>query len=440
MAAAAAQPLASIDLKSQASYAVRLGDSIVRPTEARQLTSIRYNHVPHLNERQNTNFKLQSGLGDQTEQLTLKDGEDRYEYSGQAAAGLNWFALVFQGNGKNTETVLERIESLHDFNLVSTPAESDAEKLAAEFPQLSFDDDDDLFGHDEDTEQPADPNNPWDYRNYLKASSKGTAPQRAEREQSTTPVIAPLKSREAPRAASSTPVSRPVRNSQNPLLAQKKRKAQAPSKADSKRVKAGTEPPRTSSEQPTRAAQELPRVRIDRKASMRRPSLDDSGELILENETPISEKPPKQPSAMSLALSGQLGQGPISLRSAASSPASRMASPMPQRPEGMDDGEEFQFGDSESSPETPKQRSSRTDEDYFGGGNEVEEPEADADVEDLELPSPAQARHNVHASEAVDQADDDDDDLDKQLALAMAEDDDAPGPPPADSDEESEEE
>ena len=150
--------------------------------------------------------------------------------------------------------------------------------------------------------------------------------------------------------------------------------------------------------------------------------------------------PPKQ-SAMALALSGQLGRGPISLHSAASSPASRVTSPNPPRPEGMEDGEEFDLGMS-SSPEAPvKSQPKLQEEDYFGGDGEED---ADADVEDFELPSPAQTHGRKKSIAASTATGDDDDDLERQMMAAMADDDDdgvaATAPPPAESDVESEEE
>ncbi|KAK3056560.1 hypothetical protein LTR09_002353 [Extremus antarcticus] len=438
MAAATARPASTIDLRSQASYVVRLGQSVLKPSEAKKFTSVQYNHKHTLRAPREARFSLQSSSASE-EVLDVQDGDEEYKYAGRATTGRDLYVLVSKGTGKEAELVLERLKACHKFNLVQTPSESDAGRLAAQFPQLTFDDAEDLFGDDEDRPDSADASNPWDYRNYLKQSAT-TAKLQQSRERK------PLASSEASqsRAASSTPLARPTRPSSGPLITQKKRKAQGPAKVDAKRVKAGTEPPQASASG-VKAAQAVPRVRIDRKASVRRPSLDDSGELILENETPVTEKPPRRTGAMALALAGQLTQGPISLRSAASSPASMVASPMPTRPEGMEDGEEFEFGGSDSSPETVSKRlpKQQREDDYFGGGEDEDEgsnADADADVDDLELPSPAQT-HQKNVSNATVTAADDEDDLDKQLALAMAEDDDGGQPPVlAESDEESEEE
>ena len=425
-----------IDLRSKDTFPIRLGASISKPKEAKKLTSVRYNHVPELSRPSDIQTSIKSSKDGSQEQLLLKDGSDEYKYAGKSLSFEQRYILLCKKSGKDKEFVLERLNGHHEFNLVKTSTESDAAKLAAKFPQLSFqeDDEDDIFGDREDEEEPVDPKNPWDYRNYLKAStSRPKEPQAPARANGTS--TPPVQSR----AASSTPVSRPVKRTDGPLVAQKKRRAADTSKANTKRVKAGTEPPPESTPAKSKPTADLPGFRVEHKrVAQRKTSLDNSGELILELATPVTEKPPKA-SAMALALSGQLGHGPISLHSAASSPASRIASPNPPRPEGMEEGEEFDLGAS-SSPEAvikspPRQRGG----DYFG------EDDADADIEDFELPSPAQTHHprrkSVGAATAT--GGDDDDDLEAQMMAALDEDDDAPvvpAPRPTESDEESEEE
>lgn len=193
-------------------------------------------------------------------------------------------------------------------------------------------------------------------------------------------------------------------------------------------------------------------MRLDRKASTRRPSVDDSGELILENETPVTEKPPRAAGAMALALSGQLAQGPISLRSAASSPASRNASPMPPRPDGIESPAEFELGDISSPEASAKKPRAQSPGDYFSNADEDEE-DADADVEDLELPSPRQRRKSVGQGGGGGSGDpmgggdgggggqDEDYDMERELELALAQDDGVVARPTVlDESEESEEE
>ena len=443
--AAATLSSARIDLKAKDTYPIRLGSSILRPKEAKKFTSVRYNHKPDLKSSKDVQSSLKPSKNGTQEELVLQDAKAEYKYAGKNVGTGDRYVLLCRKNGNDKELVLERLAGCHEFNLVKSSTESNAAKLEAKYPQLSCEeeDDNDLFGDEDDAEEPVDPSNPWDYRNHLKSGTSRPRQQvtTAKNSITNTPQV-------QSRAASSTPVSRPVKRPDGPLVAPtKKRKPAEAAKPNPKRVKAGTEPPPpvSSTSGPSKAKGEVPKVKVEhRRLPPRRASLDNSGELILELATPVTEKPPKPASAMALALSGQLGHGPISLHSAASSPASRVASPTPARPESIEDGEEFDLGGS-SSPEAPvKSQPRRQGGDYFSGQDEDED-DADADVEDFELPSPAQAhgrRKSVGAATAT--TGDDDDDLEQQMMAAMADDDDdgvaAPPPPPVESDEESEEE
>ena len=321
------------------------------------------------------------------------------------------------------EFVLEKLDSCLEFNLREKA--QDSSSVGKQYPQLPEDrkhesieeqgEDDLLAIEDVKRDALANDHNPFDYRNYMKAHSTSREPLNATRSGANTPPA-------PPRPASTPPHSRPIKRSEGPLVAQKKRKAQETAKSNTKRVKAGTEPPQP--DPATRPARKsVPKLRMDRKASLQVPPLDDSGELIVDDETPKQEKPR---GAMALALTGQLGQGPISLRSAASSPASQAVSPMPGRSKHDEDEVDIQLGE-------PNDK-----HDHDDG--------ADADVEDLELPSPVQT-HRPPDESITNPTDDqagteDEDDLDKQLALAMAEEDEAEpqGRTAIDSDEESEEE
>lgn len=436
MAATAISP-STVYLNTKATFPIRLGTSILRPSESKRLVSVRYNHKPRLDRAKNVkcSIKTHESKEENSLELSLRDGEREYAYLGKDVSGGDQYVLLTKGSGKDMEMVLEKIGACHEFNLSRMPDERSANKLASRYPRLPEDDEgekDLLSDGDPFEEEPPDLKNPFDYRNYLKARGNKAKDNAAETSRSGASTRHGQQ-----RPASTTPHSRPSKRSEDPLMAQKKRKAQDNTKTNPKRVKGSTEPP---APKPTTAptGKDIPKLRMDRKASLHLAPLDDSGELIVENETPVQEKPR---SAMSLALSGQLGQGPISLHSAASSPASRVASPMPPRPEHIEEGEEFELGEN-SSPEPPKKPPAEDDDDA-----DEEDEDADADVEDLELPSPAQVHRQPQrrSEDAVEEkiGGDDEDDLDKQLALAMAEEDEGEVPPPAapaESDEESEEE
>lgn len=443
MVAAVAPPTA-IDIRTSASYPVKLGASILKDAESKRFRSVRYNHKPELARAQDTVGRLVA-TKDDTVQLRVRaaDGENGYRYAGRPARGEDTYVLVSKatGSGKDRELVLERLSGSHDLNLISTPDELDARTLAKQYRQLDLDDhnEDELFGDDEDgIEAPIDRNNPFDFRNYLQPAKSKVEAADTPRSAATIP--------QPPHAATSTPTTQPRKPVASSTATLKKRKAPEVTKPNPKRVKAGQEPPLPEpSSKPKAKTAAIPSVRIDRKASVRRSSFDDSGELILENETPISEKPPRGSGAMALALSGQLGQGPISLRSAASSPGSRVASPMPPRPEGIESPAEFELG--ESSPDhtgTARKSPARDAGDYFSNADEEDEDaDADADVEDLELPSPVQTdRRKSVAGAGFNEVVDEEDDMERQLELALAQDDGAMVQPTvlAESDEESEEE
>jgi hypothetical protein len=440
-AGAAVSP--AIDLTTPRTYPLRLGNSILKPKEAARYVSLRYNRKQRLKSSDAACKLKWNGKGGYPSELVIKDEDGEYRWDGQDEGHKDNYVLLVRGEGREKEVVLEKLSGSHILNLFSTPTDNREERVRKQHEQLHVSDDDeggDLFGEDGDAELPLDPNNPFDYRHFLKAI-EAEKPKRPDMEGSRSAAGTPLISSHRPTVTStSTPVARPTKKREAaPLyVPPKKRKlgTTASEKAsDAKRVKAGSENQQPTAQRPTattngnsRAKQAPPKIRVDRKASLRRPSPagDDSGELILENETPTSEKLPTRQTAMALALTGQLGiGGPISLRSAASSPASqRIASPMPIRPEGMQEDGEFDLG---------------------GADDDAEVVDEDADVEVLELPSPAAAvtpeeprRESKESAAEIADGGADEDDLDAQLAAALGEDD-APAPP-QEEEEESEEE
>ncbi|TKA82552.1 hypothetical protein B0A55_01206 [Friedmanniomyces simplex] len=456
--AAISAPL--IDPTAPATYNIRLGDSIVKAGDsARSWASVRYNHKPVPTDREQATCSIGSAGSKDGSELVLKAGGNEYGYTGDSTSTEHEYILVLRGAGENKEAVLEELGWRHAFNLTSTPEEKDAEKLRERYPQLTLEHDTNASRLDDNNnttiaEAPADPDNPFDYRHFLKAAAAAPKSRRPDtgvlpRSGTATPAL-------HSRAASSTPLPRPLKRTADSalVLPQKKRKVPPPPStataaaggdraASAKRVKAGDE-----------RGTGPPKIRVDRKASssssVRRPSHNDddvdSGELILENEEPSKRRhvSGRGRSAMAMALTGQLGkgQGPISLRSAASSPGVYGVS---LGPEGL------KIGVAESSPEetTGRAFSSRRrksggagspEDDDDDDGNEedeiVEEEEEDdgddedADVEDLELPSPATRAHKLSISGATATVTStvtgsagagEEDDLDAQLAAAMAE-------------------
>ncbi|KAM0718732.1 hypothetical protein Q7P37_005803 [Cladosporium fusiforme] len=456
--AAALAPASAIDLKSSNTYSVRLGTSVLQESEGKRYRNVRYNYKPQPAQGATVSAKLLPGKQANSSSLSVQDGDKEWHYTGRHREADDMYVLVVSGDGKKAVT-LEKLGSSHAVNLTRSPEDDDADSLARKHPYVTANDSDNeedgMFGDESDHEDAApDASNPFDFRHFLKSvqeesrreepssqtnkSTVGTPTPHHQR----TPTVTPM-----PRSAKPTPASTAVKKRKTPSA--------AATRPNPKRVRAGEDPPpkaTPSAKAPAPKANPtpVPEVRIDRKASLRHtaapsieqtskadiPNDEDDGELILENSTADTKQNPTHLSAMSLALSGALGArgaGPISLRSAASSPASALNSPHLNNGANQE-GKEFDFG-GESSPEQEQHEFEFVD-------NDDDDDEDHGDVEDTQLPSPpkpeqsrqpppplpAQPRSR-RASLAM-QGADDEDDMEAQLALAMAadEEDDEPAP------------
>lgn len=398
--------------------------------------------------------KLLPGKQANASTLLVKDEDREWRYTGRQTEGDDMYVLVLSGEG-NKEVVLEKLESSHAVNLIQAPEDNDERSLAKKYPYLtdneSDNDDDGAFGEEGDVEDaPPDASNPFDFRHFLKSVEEAQHREEPTSQPNRSTAGTPLH-----KAAISTPVSRPVKSTPAAAAA-KKRKTPAASatRPNPKRVRAGEDPPSTkpskaTSSAPKPSAASVPSVRIDRKASTHQgtaatvedhhpatePDYEDDGELILENSSLDDPKHSSNHlSAMSLALSGALGShggGPISLRSAASSPG--VNSPQVTASQNKAEGEEFEFNEDDGSSPAPQQY-----EFEFVDDDGDDEEGQDGDVEDLVLENPTvpePSRQPAVPSRSrrgslAGPVGDDDDDMEAQLALAMAaeEDDEEPAP------------
>lgn len=145
------------------------------------------NHWPKLSTSSTRSIITPSSQGHDSGynlSLTNKENGDIYLYNGnqQPSAAV---ALIYN---PNTETfTLDKIDTSFRFNLRSTPSNKDAASLATKYPQLetgpsaSENVEDDIFeegsaNDDEDLAREADPNNPYDYRHFLKPSQQRLSP------------------------------------------------------------------------------------------------------------------------------------------------------------------------------------------------------------------------------------------------------------------------
>jgi hypothetical protein len=394
--------------------------------------------------------KLLPGRPDRASTLVVEDEGKEWRYTGRNTRGDGTYVLILGGGG-NKDVVLEKLESSHAVNLIQTPNNDDQESLAKKHPHLtdneSSNDEDGIIGDDGDVDDPEpDASNPFDFRHFLKSVEEAQQREEQSSQRISSTMGTPLQ-----KAATSKVAPRPAKS---PLTTATAKKRKTPSAAatrpDPKRVRAGEDP--SSTKAPTSnpatsktSAHTVPQVRLDRKASSHQtaaPSVEqasqtdyeDEGELILENS---SADNPKQSSshlsAMSLALAGGLSArsgGPISLRSAASSPGINSPQVNSSTSQNKQEDEEFDFGDG-SSPAAEQYEFEFVDDD----GDDDEDGQ-DGDVEDLELQSltaPEPSRQPAMPSRSrrgslAGAVGDDDDDMEAQLALAMAaeEDDDEP--------------
>jgi len=428
-------PHMELDLKSNGSHTIRLGNSIQRST-SNHLAAVRYNHRPNIENPDDTTLSIIQNEHGSGIMLSLKDGDEEYEFQGQSHDDQHTFILLPAKDGDGF--VLERLDLTHTLNLTSAPWETDRHKLEEQYKLLDTEDSEyeRLDGGDDSFDDDAKPDddNPFDFRHYIQSSLAALSPAvRPERVRGETPLqVSQTASR------TSTPIARPARKPTSAFPASKPKP----------KAKITSQPKPASPRVDRPAHQDVPSVRLERKGTIqlprkpvRRPSveeiqldnLDDGDDgLVLEG----ADTHANSQRSLGRALAGTLGDGPISLRSAASSPGSRVDSPAPvnpHRPSALGrnryDEDDIVMGDDDDDDVSPRHNGERHEDD------EVEED--DGDVEDLALPSPVQ-EHRPSLSGTAALADDEDD-LEKQMLMAMEADDDEPAPA-VEEEEESEEE
>lgn len=387
-----------LDLKSNSTYIVKLGSSITAPKPSSRFYDVRYNYHPRLKSKEQTTKTIKTGQAPDSCTAIVKDDKQEWTYQGEQAVSTDDFVLTLKDAGGQKTATLERLDASIVLNVVKTPTTSDSNELKRKYAQISAAPEDELV-YDGDSDEP-DPDNVYDFRHYL-----NEAPVKVDK----------------PKSTVSTPVSLPSKTRAKPLPSKSLVK-EAPKKRKSVGNAVQTKTKRVKETPKAMPPSEVPEVRLSRRATEKSEAVHsdaDDGELILENDDDdVRATAPKRPSSMAMALSGQLGGGPISLHSAASSPASHVQSPAGAESPQAEATYEFDFGGDDS--DEPHQAD-----------------DEDGDVEDLELPSPVQERAGKQIPEAEA---DDDDDLEEQLARAMAQEEDEPAQNRVDVEEESEEE
>ncbi len=251
--------------------------------------------------------------------LTDENNENSYVYKGGQHPSESLALIYNSGNGSFT---LDRIDSEFSFNLRSTPTTVDAASLSALYPQLEtglqeaeegYDDgpfDENGESQEPDAEEP-DPDNPYDYRHFLKSVRMGQSP-----------------SPEPSFHGSPTPNHN---ISSSPMITAAPRPSQ-PSK-----------PSRRRSHNRPRHLSPNPREEAD--ADNEESEADDVLTIDMGDSATANARPWR--SALDVLNEGGRGNGPISLRSAASSmsPSLRGDSDIEADNRSNADVEEIDLGD-----------------------------------------------------------------------------------------------
>jgi hypothetical protein len=429
-------------------------------------STIQYNHKPLLSHPDTADSQVVHASDGSRVTLSLKDGHEEYKYSGRRHGADDEYLLLLDESRQ--EFLLQKLASSYALNLTRAPSESDSSTLAQRYPQLrsdahqDHDDDDDHEDDDDDPEmddgrvtlhpEDAETDNPFDFRHYLHVQDLPSPALPAVRP-AAAPAHTPAVSQTSTRT--NTPLTKSIRK-QPAVFAPKP--AKVPPKPRNKQKPTpqpehSTRSPPLPEHRPQRRTEaEVPAVRVDPSATTglalppkpppKERHVDDelsldSGDLILEGAEPqqSSYTSNHSKSSLGLAFSNGLGDGPRSLRSAASSPAaSHIHSPASQQGSSSDERRGSNYDEDELIMD-PDEEGDKHDRRESGG-------EEDDDVDALELPSPAQV-HRPSIGGATVTGDDDLDleDMMRQELEGGLEEYAASGPQAgADSDEESEEE
>ena len=416
-----------------------------------------------------------SANGPESCQLSICDLDEAngrkefYKYKGKASSAKDLYAVLLDSQTK--KCVLTQVDSQYAFNLISTPKEKDVTRVQQQYEQIklhepigsSSDVEDDLFGDAED--QPSEDGSEagssvFDWRNFV-ARGRSTSPDGTIgtprvaatsaqntpllRAQGTKPSVA-SKPKTQPRSQNEPPKSnprdvfKPRKKAASPLVAPTRKAAPATAKGKKSvpepvpniRVerRASTHPKATENNTKERAEGEDVEERgwqTEEQRQMEDEDEDDVGDLVLDFDSPTV--PSKRPSAFGLAAAST---GPISLRSAASSPASRLGSPAMRHnrsPSEEDMDLEIEVPDADEPGPTSYtfDDGDDDDDDDMEGGNERG---GDSDVDALQLPSPvADTRGSSEVGKRAlsppDEMDEDENvDLEAEMLQALASDDD----------------
>ncbi|KAL9097855.1 MAG: hypothetical protein Q9165_000181 [Trypethelium subeluteriae] len=499
-AASPAGNLQPLDPFKQARYSVSFAG---KKRKAEAYASVQYNHKPQQASQKRTTTLKASSEDPQQLQLLIRDtnaegdNKELYRYMGQSSSGKDVYAVLF--DPQTRKCILAPVNSQYTFNLTSTPKEKDITKLQKQYDQIklqeptagSSDAEEDLFGdaRDQLSEDGSDTEASFfDWRNFI-SRGRSSSPDRANG----TPRVGALSAQNTPllsaqgvqSAIASKPKPQP-RSQNGPTSSKTKDVFSSRKKAVSPLVAPSRKPTTTAPKKEKKSAPApLPNIHTERRPSARpqpskanveernlspasrseeaesKPSNEDTSPttnmesaeyeddeadgLVLDFDSPTV--PSKRPSAFGLAAAAAASSGPISLRSAASSPGSRLASPALRATnnrtpmavhEEADSDEDDEMGGLEI--EVPDVEEEQGVTSYtFDDGDEDEDEEddggrdegaasgrgGDSDVDALELPSPAADTRGSRALSPPNEMEEDENvDLEAEMLQALASDED----------------
>ena len=315
-----------IDPSKVGKYPISISEELLREEgpRKRRRVGVQYNYKPKVIAGRKAIITASGGTGEGGKkgrgyEVLIKgddDGIGDYGYSGCQRSSE---ALVLIYDAEKQSFVLDKIDAEFQFNLTSTPSNKDAASLASQHPQLDTTrepevDRDDLFGDAEGDEEdpndtPADPSNPYDYRHFL---HRGASPSPDASAQSS-----PVPNHNfglSPLHAPSSPANRPRSHTEPKKSSQVGRRYLSPV------------PP----EEANRGNEE-----------------SDPNELVIDMGDSITTTKKPWRSALGILNGGARHNGPISLRSAASSmsPSVRGESEDEEDDESDHDVEEIDIGE-----------------------------------------------------------------------------------------------
>ncbi|EON63279.1 hypothetical protein W97_02506 [Coniosporium apollinis CBS 100218] len=398
-----------IDPSKNGRYTLQLSDKLLGTSSSSD------NHKPaQSTEKRNTTIKADN---DGSCSLSITDEEptsaepQQYTYEGVRKSHKKTYVLVF--NQDKQTCSLEPLEDTYSFNLTSTPWESSKSKLQTQYRQLKETSSDDESGRkaeaanvpSDGSDQEPDPTKPYDFRRFLHlVPEQSSPPNEPFRSATGTPRSEHGRSTPIMNNDIREPPTKPTRSVKSQAASSRKRKTPEPSSTAAKSFKSAAVPTvRLDRRASTRPTDLKPAARPSTKPKVKPDSQFKSDPLVHSSDDSDGARdgparfelsdgglqidfgdaaPRKRHYSTTVPLASAT-DGPISLRSAASSAVNSAANtPLPGRKK-HDDVPEFDLGSSVGGDESDE------DDGYREDDEGERDAEGDEDIEPMDLGPPA---------------------------------------------------